>query len=102
MSFKTQTSSNLLAQALARYRDGHDPKLIELSEQVVFPGLIPAAPTTGRKSRCTGILLGRPAPRFIKRNRAVFYRLKDVLDWLEDADDYGSTAEVVARNGEAK
>ncbi|WP_048306464.1 hypothetical protein [Halomonas sp. PR-M31] len=102
MPSKNQLSSNLLSQALSRYRDGHDPKLIELPEQAVFPGLIPAAPTTGRKSRCTGILLGRPAPRFVKRNRAVFYRLKDVLDWLENADDYGSTAEVVARSGEAK
>ncbi|MDT8880820.1 hypothetical protein RSO68_15210 [Halomonas saccharevitans] len=83
-----------LQNALAQYRDGFDPRLIELTEQAVFPGLIPAQPTTARKARCTGILLGKPAPRFVKRGRAIRYRLKDVLDWLADADDYGSTAEV--------
>ena len=96
MPTKTQTPGDMLANALARYHDGLDPAYIELTEQAVFPGLIPAQPTTGRKSRTTGILLGKPAPRFVKRGRSVRYRLKDVLDWLESADDYGSTAEAVA------
>lgn len=93
MTRNTTYPSNILANALARYRDGFDPALIELPEQAVFPGLIPAQPTTARKARCTGTLLGRPAPRFVRRGRAIRYRLKDVLDWLADADDYGSTAE---------
>lgn len=93
MTNKHTESSDMLAKALAQYRDGFDPRLIELTEQAVFPGLIPAQPTTARKARCTGILLGKPAPRFVKRGRAIRYRLKDVLDWLADADDYGSTAE---------
>lgn len=95
MHTKHQAPSDILSNALARYRDGFDPALIELPEQAVFPDLIPAQPTTARKARCTGILLGKPAPRFVKRGRAIRYRLKDVLDWLADADDYGSTAEVV-------
>ena len=90
---RAQQSGDALANALARYRDGFDPTLIELSELAIFPHLIPATPSTGRKSRVTGTLLGRPAPRFIKRGRAVRYRLKDVLDWLEDGESYGSTAE---------
>lgn len=93
MPTKTQPPGDILANALARYRDGFDPALIELPEAAVFPGLIPAQPATARKARTTGSLLGRPAPRFVKRGRAVRYRLKDVLDWLADADAYGSTAE---------
>jgi len=82
-----------LANALAKYHDGFDPALIELPESVVFPYLIAAQPTTARKSRCTGTLLGRPAPRFVRRGRAIRYRLKDLLDWLTDGDSYASTAE---------
>jgi len=93
MNTKHTSHSDILANALARYREGFDPALIELPELAVFPGLIPAQPTTARKTRITGTLLGRPAPRFIKRGRAVRYRLKDVLDWLANGDAYGSTAE---------
>ncbi|MDR5899976.1 hypothetical protein QC823_13370 [Halomonas vilamensis] len=98
MPTKTQDPGDILANALTRYRNGLDPALIELPEAAVFPHLIPAQPATARKARTTGSLLGRPAPRFVKRGRNVRYRLKDVLDWLADADAYGSTAEVnVAR-----
>lgn len=93
MSLQHKDPSNILTNALARYRDGFDPALIELPEQAVFPGLIPAQPTTARKSRCTGTLLGRPAPRFVRRGRAIRYRLKDVLEWLEAAESFASTAE---------
>ncbi|MBB3190660.1 hypothetical protein [Halomonas cerina] len=93
MTTKTQPPSHMLASALARYRDGFDPALIELPEAAVFPHLIPAQPATARKARTTGSLLGRPAPRFVKRGRAVRYRLKDVLDWLADGESYASTAE---------
>ena len=93
MPIKTQPPGDILANALARYRDGFDPALIELPEAAIFPHLIPAQPATARKARTTGSLLGRPAPRFVKRGRAVRYRLKDVLDWLADGDAYGSTAE---------
>lgn len=93
MLTKTQTPGDILANALASYRDGLDPRLIELPELAVFPSLIPVQPATARKARTTGSLLGRPAPRFVKRGRAVRYRLKDILDWLDDGDTYGSTAE---------
>lgn len=92
-----------LANALAKYREGLSPELIELPETAVFPGLIPAQPTTARKARCTGTLMGRPAPRFVRHGRAIRYRLKDVLDWLADSESYGSTAEAsVAALAEGK
>ena len=72
--------------ALKRYRDGFDPALIELPERAVFPHLIPAQPGTARKSRMTGFLLGRPAPKFVRRGRSIRYRLADVLEWLRAGD----------------
>jgi len=93
----TQDPNDILANALAKYRAGLDPTLIELPEKVVFPHLIPLSPVTGRKARSTGLLLGRPAPRFTKRSRTIRYRLSDLLAWLADADDFTSTADVMAR-----
>lgn len=83
----------VLVSALARYRDGFDPALIELPESAVFPHLIPVQPATARKARTTGRLLGKPAPRFVKHGRTVRYRLKDVFDWLAEGNAYTSTAE---------
>lgn len=91
-----QIPADQLANALARYREGFDPALIELPEAAVFPHLIAAQPSTARKARVTGVLLGRPAPRFVKRGRSVRYRLSDVLAWLAAADSHGSTAAVAA------
>src|SRR5690554_7517671 len=71
-----QIPADQLANALARYREGFDPALIELPEAAVFPHLIAAQPSTARKARVTGVLLGRPAPRFVKRGRSVRYRLR--------------------------
>lgn len=88
--------------ALVRYREGCNPALIELPEKVVFPFLINAQPTTARKSRTTGMLLGRPAPRYVKRGRSVFYRLKEVIEWLEDGEVYGNTVEAAMAEGVEK
>ena len=52
-----QPPADQLAAALARYREGFDPTLIELPEAAVFPHLIPAAPATARKARVTGLSL---------------------------------------------
>lgn len=98
MTEKSQASFALLNSALRRYYDGFDPALIELPESAVFPHLIPAQPSTARKSRGTGMLLGRPAPRFIRRGRSIRYRLSDVLEWLEDANVVNNTAEASMTN----
>ncbi|MFB9146957.1 hypothetical protein ACFFU2_10560 [Halomonas alkalicola] len=95
----TSNAAAILANALARYRDGFDPALIELPESAVFPHLIPAQPSTVRKSRVTGSLLGKPTPPFVKRGRAIRYRLSDVLAWLADGNAVGSTA-AASRFGE--
>ncbi|WP_458525602.1 hypothetical protein [Onishia taeanensis] len=97
MPFKQPNYLATLNTALATYQAGLDPALIELPERAVFPRLIHAAPATARKSRVTGILLGMPAPRYIRRGRSIRYRLKDVLDWLVSAQDFGSSAEEAMR-----
>ena len=102
MTDRTQTPTTLLDSALERYRAGFDPALIELPERAVFPHLIPAQPGTARKSRITGLLLGRPAPKFVRRGRSIRYRLVDVLEWLRGGDAVGSIAEEnVKRRGVA-
>lgn len=100
MTEKAQESSALLNSALQRYQAGWDPTLIELPERAVFPHLISAQPSTARKSRGTGMLLGKPAPRFIRRGRNIRYRLVDVLDWLKDGKPVNSTAEASMKNRE--
>lgn len=87
-------ATDQLASALARYHEGFDPALIVLPEAAVFPHLIPAQRSTARKARVSGVLLGRPAPRFVKHGRTVRYRLSDVLAWLEEAETHDSTAAV--------
>ncbi|WP_431023307.1 hypothetical protein [Halomonas sp. H5] len=100
MPTKTQDPGAILREGLTRYHNGFDPALIELPETAVFPGLIPAQPTTARKARVTGTLLGRPAPRFVKRGRSVRYRLKDVLDWLAGGETFANTTEASQGRGE--
>lgn len=86
--------NTILSNSLQLYHAGYDPSLIELPESVVFPALIPAAPSTARKSRTTGLLLGEPAPKFIRRGRTIRYRLSDVLEWLSVSQGgYRSTSE---------
>lgn len=98
MTEKSQASFALLNSALQRYYDGFDPALIELPESAVFPHLIPAQPSTARKSRGTGMLLGRPAPCFVRHGRTIRYRLVDLLAWLEDGEPVHSTAEANVKN----
>lgn len=82
----------VLAQALEAQRAGLPPELVELSEGEVFPYIIPCSVRTGRDSRRTGVLLGLPAPVYVKRGRAVFYRLSDITAWLSQGETYRSTA----------
>jgi hypothetical protein len=44
---------------------------------------------TLRRSRCTGYLLGAPAPKHIKFGRTVKYRLTDLTDWVNAIDEHG-------------
>lgn len=86
----------ILSEIFEAQRAGLAPHLIELSERQVFPFLIPCSPRTGRDSRRSGTLLGRPAPVFIKRGRQVRYRFSDIQAWLEESGVYRSTAAALA------
>ena len=48
---------------------------------------------TVRKSRCTGILLGQPAPRFIRIGKTIRYRESDLQAWLDQFSTFANTAE---------
>lgn len=98
MAKKAQDYREWVDNALQRYQAGCNPVLIELPERAVFPHLISAQPSTARKSRGTGMLLGQPAPLFVRRGRSIRYRLSDVLKWLEDADVVNNTAKASMKN----
>lgn len=93
-SFTTERG-RVIAEALEPYRAGLPADLVQLTERQVFPYLIPTSIRTGRDSRRTGELLGRPAPVYVKNGRSVRYRLQDVLNWLADGDIYSNTAEAL-------
>lgn len=98
MSKKADDHRKLANRAMERFHAGCDPKLIELHELTVFPHLITAQPSTARKSRGDGVLLGQPAPLFVRRGRSIRYRLSDILAWLEDADVVNNTAKASMKN----
>lgn len=83
----------VLSEIFEPVRAGMPEDLVELSEQQVFPYLIPVSVGTGRNSRQSGRLLGRKAPAYIKHGRTVRYRLSDVLQWIRGGQRVASTAE---------
>ena len=62
------------------------------------------AAATVRKSRCTGILLGQPAPRFIRIGKTIRYRESDLKAWLDQFPTFANTAEAnqAANDSQAK
>lgn len=93
MSKTKQDPVELLNNALKRYQNGCDPELIELPESAIFPHLIAVQPSTARKSRMTGVLLGQPQPNFIRRGRSIVYRLSDLFAWMGEVKPVSNTAE---------
>ena len=61
-------------------------------DKLAAPILGVATPTL-RKSRCTGMLLGHPAPVFIKQGRRVRYREEVLLAWLAQFQPCRNTLE---------
>jgi hypothetical protein len=63
-----------------------------------------AAAATMRKSRCTGILFGQPAPRFLKIGKTIRYRESDLQAWLDQFPTFANTAEAnqAANDSQAK
>ena len=98
-AFRTERG-RVLAEIFELLRAGVPPHLIELTERQTFPYLIPCSVRTGRDARRTGVLLGRPAPPFIRRGRNIFYRFSDTRAWLESAEAHSSTAAAQAAANE--
>lgn len=92
------TPAIILDQAITAWKLGINPDLIELPEKSVFPGLIRCSPSTARKSRVTGTLLGRKAPRFVRHGRSIRYRLSDIFNWINAGSTYKSTADAALSN----
>ena len=55
-------------------------QLLDTNETAEYLG---TTPFTLKNSRCTGILWSRPAPAFIKLQRAVRYRKETLDEWLD-------------------
>ena len=49
--------------------------------------------TTLKQSRHTGILLGEPAPPFLKMGRSTRYRLAALREFLDQFPEYRNTSE---------
>ena len=59
--------------------------------------LIGCSKHTLDNSRCTGELMGAPAPKYIKFGYAVRYKRETVLNWVENLIETASEIEVVKR-----
>ena len=58
--------------------------------------LIGVANVTMKKSRCSGTLLGKPAPKFMKMGRVVRYEFSAIQWWLTQYRAFSTTGEAVA------
>lgn len=79
---KKRSGREILDSALELRKSGVPDSLIEIPESACFPHLINVEPSTARKSRVTGRLQGREAPKHIRRGRSVLYKLSDIFEWL--------------------
>jgi hypothetical protein len=57
------------------------------------------SPATIRKSRVTGTLLGKPAPKFLKLGKAVRYTRESIDSFKAQFAEVSNTAEANARQG---
>ena len=53
-----------------------------------------------KQSRYTGILFGRPAPKFIKMGRSAKYKLSTLLAFRDQFTEFQNTAEAHSAKGE--
>ena len=49
--------------------------------------------TTLKQSRHTGVLLGEPAPPFLKMGRSTRYRMSSLLEFRDQFSEYRNTSE---------
>ncbi len=81
-----------------RLADYFDPLLNDVEAAKVLD----STSATLKQSRYTGVLFGRPAPRFIKMGRSAKYKLSTLLEFRDQFPEFQNTAEVhVAKVGRA-
>lgn len=68
----------------------HEQDLLTSEQAAKFLGI---QPTTLKQSRYTGILLGEPAPPFIKMGRSTRYKLSVLLEFRDQFPEYRNTSE---------
>jgi len=70
--------------------DADPDLLIDTNTAAIFLG---CSPRYLRKSRVTGELFGKPAPKFIKRGRKVDYTIRELRKCRDQAQEYENTAQ---------
>jgi|TARA_B110000908_G_scaffold155053_1_gene192904 hypothetical protein len=63
--------------------------------------LIGAAPSSLKQSRYTGLLFGKPAPKFIKMGRSARYKLVELLKFRDQFPEYENTSQIAGDNHES-
>jgi hypothetical protein len=79
-----------------KYSEYFDPLLSDVEAAKVLD----STSATLKQSRYTGVLYGRPAPKFIKMGRSAKYKLSTLLEFRDQFQEFQNTAEVhVAKGG---
>lgn len=68
----------------------NDQDLLNSEQAAKFLGI---QPTTLKQSRHTGILLGEPAPPFLKMGRSTRYKLASLVEFRDQFSEYRNTSE---------
>ena len=75
----------------------HESQLsLELYTSSEAAKAIGVSPVTVKMSRCTGKLLGKPAPKFLKMGRLIRYEPSAIQDWIKQFRSFSTTED--ARN----
>lgn len=57
--------------------------------------------STLKQSRYTGLLFGKPAPKFIKMGRSARYKLVELLKFRDQFPEYENTSQIAGDNHES-
>lgn len=79
-------------------RDVHFPQLDGAIDPILSDieaaKVLDSTSASMKQSRYTGVLFGRPAPKFIKMGRSAKYKLSTLLDFIDQFPEFQNTAEV--------
>jgi hypothetical protein len=73
------------------FAQGRNDRLLTSEE---YAPLVGTTSASLKQSRYTGVLFGRPAPRFLKMGRAVRYTLSSGIEFRSQFPDYRNTSEI--------